>query len=184
MSLREAWWLPTAFREDGSGSGSLATTRPAGRADNRQKFFPDEIDKVKSGKTDYDMADLRWKSQYKFPVGEERRRFAICLAIAIGKKNATSVRAEPFYIGYSRSHPTRVSIRCLRNWAKEADDLGLFSIEKGGEDTGVETALGNQACLFFTSYQKYRLLIACGAQSEQRPLLADHKGRLLCGPAK
>jgi hypothetical protein len=186
MSLRNAS-LPW-FRDDGLGAGGSAYI-PKDRAMDRQKFSRRDIRLIESVAIDYTAADRRWHTQYGFGIEDQKRRFMITLAKHIATGGRDFARANSFYAAFGLSYPRAkadkpgVTTRTLRTWANEADDVGLFSLERGGDETGVEAVAKNETCLFFTSFQKYRLMVAAGAIPPDGPTrLIGHRGRPLSGP--
>jgi hypothetical protein len=187
MSLRDAWYLPR-FRDDGLGAGESVYV-PEDRATDRQAFSRREIKLIESVAIDYAAADRRWHSQYSFGIEDQKRRFMVALAKHISAGGRDFARAHSFYATFEHSYPRAkadkpgVTTRTLRTWAHEADDLGLLSLGHGGDETGIEVAARNEACLFFTSFQKHRLMAAAGAIPPDKPArLIGHRGRPLSGP--
>jgi hypothetical protein len=187
MSLRNVWYLPR-FRDDGLGAGGGVYV-PEDRAMDRQKFSRRDVKLLESFAIDYTAADRRWHAQYGFGVEDQKRRFMVFLAKHIAAGGRDFARAHSFYAAFQLSYPRAkadkpgVSIRTLRTWAHEADDVGLFSLERGGDEAGVEAVAKNEACLFFTSFQKYRLMVAAGAIPPDAPTRSiGHRGRPLSGP--
>lgn len=95
----------------------------------------------------------------------DMRRSCTTLALHLQKANAIFARAAKFYEGYRLKYPGGIAIRMLRMLANESDRLGLLSLDRGRIESGIEAASGREACLYFTSWQTYRLLLATGATS-------------------
>lgn len=162
MAIRDQWYLPLRFRPDEMGH-ALPDEPDLLRTEDRQRFSAAEVARIRSAPLDYEAADKRWFEQYRAHVSYDMRRFCTTLALHLQKANLTFARAAKFYESYRQKYPGGISIRTLRTLANESDGIGLLSLDRGGIESGIEAASGREACLYFTSWQKYRLLLATGA---------------------
>lgn len=183
MSLKEQWKHPLYFR-DGSGSADLGSDEPLLRVEHKQQFTAEELNAMAMAPGGLVLADKLWLEQYGRPVSDDKRRFLTSLPIFITKGTKDFARALPYYMELIETFPREISERTLRKWAKEADELGWLSVERG-DNIGDSSTNRNEDCLFFTSYQKYRLLRAVGAiEADSVVRMMEHRGRPLSGPLR
>lgn len=90
------------------------------------------------------------------------------LATFLQESGGDFARAVDFY-RLIENTPEPITDRTLRTRSSQADFWGLMSVDRGGEEIGIEYANSRQACLYFTSYQKHRLLLANNAAAEPEP---------------
>lgn len=183
MSLKEQWKHPLYFR-DGSGSADLNLEESLFRSNDSQKFAAEELNAMAMAPGGLVMADKLWLEQYGRAVSDDKRRFLTSLPIFITKGAKAFARAKPYYDELIKTFPRHISERTLRKWAEEADELGWLSRERG-DNMGDSSTTRNEHCLFFTSYQKYRLLRAVGAIAPNSTVrMMAHRGKPLSGPQR
>ncbi|WP_131815309.1 MULTISPECIES: hypothetical protein [Rhizobium] len=157
MSLRDTCYLPVFFRPDEMGRQAVPHIT---RTEDRQRFSSADIDRINACPLNYRAGNIRWKTCYGRPISDNYRRFLVTFAIFLQERDADFVRAVEFYPFLVESTPEPVTARTLRTRSLQADHCGLLSVDRGGEQDGIELANSRQACLYFTSYQKHRLLVA------------------------
>lgn len=150
-SLRDDWWDPAL---------SSLTPMPALRGEDAQRFG----EKLTPYDALHQNNDARWTETFGDFIDRDRRFYIAALARYLHNSKREFVRLQPFNMhiapsvfGELRPDGQRIKtlVGRLRKWAEREDKEGLFSVDKASVERP------NVDCVFFTSKQKLRLLVAC-----------------------
>ncbi|WP_430439539.1 hypothetical protein [Shinella sp.] len=172
-------FLPMVYRmEDGSGSGlhfggHLGKASPTSKdhaleevpppRKDRQSFTKAELTALREPLLCCTKSDDDWRHEYGIDIDDPYKRMVNQLAIFIGEGNFA--RAPLFCEHFPKTY-RHIVPRNVANWINHMVDACLISKSHGGYENGSSDGLANipanMEVLFFTSFQKVRLLAARG----------------------